>query len=426
MAKIKIPFGKRQIYCELDDDRILGEFRSKVQDYRTYLKEEEIVKRALENPIGTKKLQDLAEGKKNIVIVTSDHTRPVPSEITLPLLLEEIRKKNGNANITILIATGFHRETTLDEMKAKFGDNLVENEQFVVHDSRNDEDMKLIGTLPSGGKLELNKLALEADLLVAEGFIEPHFFAGFSGGRKSILPGIASAQCILANHCSEFINSQYARTGVIENNPIHKDMLYAAEKANLAFILNVVIDSEHKIINAFAGHREIAHNEGCKYVSSLATVDVKPADIVITSNGGYPLDQNIYQAVKGMTAGEAACKDGGVIIIVAECADGHGGEGFYNWFKASENPQDIMNKILSRGRDETLPDQWEAQILARILINHKVIMVTDSKNYGYVKDMFMTPAKNLDEALKLAESIVGSNSIINVIPDGVSVIVRNI
>ena len=424
MANIEIPYGKSKLAFDLPDERIQGILRSKAGSYKVNMSEEDIVKRALENPIGTKRLQDLAEGKKNIVIITSDHTRPVPSKITLPLLLDEIRKKNKSANIKILIATGFHRGTTLQEMKAKFGEDLVENEQFVVHDSRNSEDMELIGTLPSGGKLEINKLAVEADLLVAEGFIEPHFFAGFSGGRKSILPGIASAQCILANHCSEFIKNPYARTGVLENNPIHRDMIYAAEKANLAFILNVVIDSDHKIVNAFAGHREMAHNKGCEFVSSLATVNAEPTDIVITSNGGYPLDQNIYQSVKGMTAGEAACKDGGVIIIAAECADGHGGEGFYRWFKESKDPQDVMNKILSRGHDETLPDQWEAQILARILINHKVIMVTDSKNYEYVKDMFMTPAKDLCEALKIAESIVNNDSKINVIPDGVSVIVR--
>jgi len=426
MANIEIPYGRDILRYELDDNRIMDILESKAKNNRTDLSEKDIVKRALENPIGSRRLRDIAEDKKNIVIITSDHTRPVPSKITLPLILDEIRNKNKTADIKILIATGFHRETTIDELNVKFGKNLVKNECFVVHDSRDDSSMISVGILPSGGKLELNKLAMDADLLVAEGFIEPHFFAGFSGGRKSILPGIASVQCILANHCSEFIASPYARTGVLKDNPIHKDILYAAEKANLAFILNVAIDSNHKIVNAFSGHREKAHIAGCRFVSELAVVSAKPADIAITSNGGYPLDQNIYQSVKGMTAGEAALKEGGVIIIAAECSDGHGGEGFYQWFKNSKSPVEVMNKILSRNRDETLPDQWEAQILARILLNHKIIMITDKKNHQYVKNMFMTPANNLDEAIEIAETTAGKNSSINVIPDGVSVIVQSI
>ena len=157
-------------------------------------------------------------------------------------------------------------------MLEKFGEDLVKNEEFVVHDSRNKDDMVYLGTLPSGARLEINKLAVEADLLIAEGFIEPHFFAGFSGGRKSILPGIASFNSILENHCAELIASSYSRTGILENNPIHEDMLDAAKKAKLSFILNVVIDSNRKVINAFAGHREKAHIKGCEFLEKLATV----------------------------------------------------------------------------------------------------------------------------------------------------------
>ena len=293
MAKIEIPYGKGKLAFNLEDERIQGVLRSEGANYKASEKEEEIVRKALENPIGTERLRDLAEGKKNIVVITSDHTRPVPSRLTLPLILKEIREKNKSAKVRILIATGFHRGTTKDEMLEKFGEDLVKNEEFVVHDSRNKDDMVYLGTLPSGARLEINKLAVEADLLIAEGFIEPHFFAGFSGGRKSILPGIASFNSILENHCAELIASSYSRTGILENNPIHEDMLDAAKKAKLSFILNVVIDSNRKVINAFAGHREKAHIKGCEFLEKLATVKAKPSDIVITSNGGYPLDQNI-------------------------------------------------------------------------------------------------------------------------------------
>ena len=281
-----------------------------------------------------------------------------------------------------------------------------------------------IGKLPSGGDIVINKLAVEADLLISEGFIEPHFFAGFSGGRKSVLPGVVSKVTVLANHNSRFIASDKARTGNLEGNPIHIDMLHAAKTAKLQFILNVVIDADKKIIKAFAGDLEKAHAEGTKFAGELANVAAKPADIAITSNGGYPLDQNIYQAVKGMSAAEATCRKGGVIIICAACNDGHGGEDFYEWFKKAESVQAVMDEIMAIEPQHTLPDQWEAQILARILIDHTVIMVTDQCDHSMITDMKMKVANTLPEAMKMAEEIVGKDASITVVPDGVSVIVK--
>jgi nickel-dependent lactate racemase len=206
---------------------------------------------------------------------------------------------------------------------------------------------------------------------------------------------------------------------------MHKDMLYAAKAAGLAFILNVVIDAEKKVINAFAGHREKAHLKGTEFVDALAGVDAKPADIVVTTNGGYPLDQNIYQAVKGMTAAEATCKEGGVIIIAAECSDGHGGEEFYQTFRDTDSVQEIMDDILARGRKETVPDQWETQILARIMLKFKVIMITDPTQRQIVEDIGMDWAQDLKAAVKKAEGMLKAESpTITAIPDGVSVIVR--
>jgi len=181
--KVKFPFGREKIEVELPDSAKILE--SKAAEYVPSKSQEELVQEALENPIGSKRVSELAKGKKKIVIITSDHTRPVPSKITLPLYLKEIRKENPDCDITILIATGFHRPTTDQEMIDKFGEELVKNEKFVIHMSQKDEDMAYLGILPSGGELLINKLAVEADLLVSEGFIEPHFFAGFSGGRKN-------------------------------------------------------------------------------------------------------------------------------------------------------------------------------------------------------------------------------------------------
>ncbi|PTW00189.1 nickel-dependent lactate racemase [Halanaerobium saccharolyticum] len=425
MKQIKFPFGRKELELEVEEERLRGVLLSQAHKFEAEKSETEIVKEAMENPIASKKLSELARGKKEIVIISSDHTRPVPSHITMPILLEEIRKTAPEAEITILVATGFHRASTDEELRDKYGDEIVDSVNIEMHDSRDEEQMVNLGQLPSGGDMLLNKTAVEADLLVAEGFIEPHFFAGFSGGRKSVLPGVASKTTVLANHCAEFIDSPNARTGNLEGNPMHKDMLYAAKSAGLAFILNVVIDAEKKVINAFAGHREKAHLKGTEFVDSLAGVDAKPADIVVTTNGGYPLDQNIYQAVKGMTAAEATCKEGGVIIIAAECSDGHGGEEFYQTFRDTDSVQEIMDDILARGRKETVPDQWETQILARIMLKFKVIMITDPTQRQIVEDMGMDWAQDLKAAVKKAEGMLKAESpTITAIPDGVSVIVR--
>ena len=427
MHTFNLPFGKEKIKLELPEEQVAGVLVSHAHEYKAPKSEAELVADALANPIGSPKLSDLAKGKKNCVIISSDHTRPVPSHVIMPQLLAELRKGNPDIDITILIATGMHRATTKEELIAKYGKEIAEHEKFVIHVSRNDEDMVSVGTLPSGGDCRINKVAANADLLISEGFIEPHFFAGMSGGRKSVLPGIASKVTVLANHCSEFINSPHARTGILQGNPIHEDMLYAAKAAKLAFICNVVIDADKKVIAAFAGDREKAHYAGADFEMKLAGVKPVPADIVITTNGGYPLDQNIYQSVKGMTAAEATCKEGGVIIDVSSCSDGHGGEDFYNNLKNAESIQKAMDEILARGRNETVFDQWEAQILMRMLLKFTIIMVTEAPRQ-MVEDMHMKYAASVDDALAMAKEVLAKKGItdpkITVIPDGVSVIVK--
>ena len=427
MHTFNLPFGKEKIKLELPEEQVAGVLVSHAHEYKAPKSEAELVADALANPIGSPKLSDLAKGKKNCVIISSDHTRPVPSHVIMPQLLAELRKGNPDIDITILIATGMHRATTKEELIAKYGKEIAEHEKFVIHVSRNDEDMVSVGTLPSGGDCRINKVAANADLLISEGFIEPHFFAGMSGGRKSVLPCIASKVTVLANHCSEFINSPHARTGILQGNPIHEDMLYAAKAAKLAFICNVVIDADKKVIAAFAGDREKAHYAGADFEMKLAGVKPVPADIVITTNGGYPLDQNIYQSVKGMTAAEATCKEGGVIIDVSSCSDGHGGEDFYNNLKNAESIQKAMDEILARGRNETVFDQWEAQILMRMLLKFTIIMVTEAPQQ-MVEDMHMKYAASVDDALAMAKEVLAKKGLtdpkITVIPDGVSVIVK--
>ena len=426
MATVQLPFGKDKISLNIPDERFNGTLVSGAHSFKVDKSETQIVKDAIQNPINSKRLCELVKGKNNIVMIASDHTRPVPSKVIMPVVLEEIKAGNPDAKLTVLIATGFHRPTTREELVYKFGEDIVNRDdiKFVIHESEKAEDMVELGVLPSGGILRINKLAVEADLLISEGFIEPHFFAGFSGGRKSVLPGIASAVTVMANHCSKFINSEYSRTGILDGNPIHKDMVFAAEKANLAFIINVVINENKQVIDAYAGHYNDAHVKGCAFVKELSGVDAIPAKIAISTNGGYPLDQNIYQSVKGMTAAEATCKEGGVIIMVTDCSAGHGGQSLYDTFANEKDKNKIMKIFLDTPMEETVADQWESQILCRILLKYKVIMVTNAPEQ-MIKDMHMDYAKSVDEAIAMADEYLGSNNEkITVIPDGVSVIVR--
>lgn len=424
MTEISFPYGKKKMSYKFDESELAGVLTSSIENYKPDAKGEELVIKALEAPIGSERLSELAKDKKKIVIIASDHTRPVPSKVIMPAMLKEIRKGNPEADITILIATGCHRGTTKEELIGKFGEDIVKNENIYIHDCDEREKLVSIGTLPSGGECEINKIAFEADLLVSEGFIEPHFFAGYSGGRKSVLPGIAGRKTVLANHCSEFIDSANARTGVLENNPIHKDMLWAAKTARLKFIVNVVLNSSKEVIYAVAGDLEKAHEKGTEFLSSLCGAKAVPADIAISTNGGYPLDQNIYQAVKGMTAAEATVKEGGVIIMLAASNDGTGGDYFYHQLADEENLNKIMQLFLSRGRLETVPDQWEAQILTRILLHSRVIYVSEMPD-DIIKNMHMIPAHSIDEALTKAKNILGKEKIkIAAIPDGVSVVVK--
>lgn len=424
MIEVCFPYGKNKIVHTFSKKEVAGVLTSSIEDYIPSYNGQELIEIALQNPIGSESLCELAKGKNKVVIIASDHTRPVPSKLIMPAMLREIRRGNPKAEITILIATGCHRGTTKEELIDKFGENIVENERIYIHDCDEQDKLVSIGTLPSGGDCEINTIAYEADLLVAEGFIEPHFFAGFSGGRKSVLPGVAGRSTVLANHCSEFIDSPNARTGILEYNPIHMDMIWAAKKANLKFIVNVVLNAEKEVIYAVAGEPEEAHKKGTDFLYSLCGVPATLADVVVTTNGGYPLDQNVYQAVKGMTAAEATVKKDGVIIMLAASNDGIGGAHFYHQLADEKDISKTMDAFRSRGRLETVPDQWQTQIMLRVLMHARVIYISEMAD-DIVEQMHMIPAHSIEEALQKAKRILKKDNIkITAIPDGVAVMIK--
>lgn len=421
MTMIKIPYGSTSLELCTDGLNIKGVLISGSHDFKVSVTEEEIVRNALSHPIDSKKLSELAVRKQKVVIVTSDHTRTVPSKLTLPLLLGEIRKGSQNAEVKILIGTGLHRKTTLAEQRRMFGDAIVDHETVLVHDAFNTEEMCEVGVLPSGNRLEVNKNIIDCDLLVTEGFIEPHFFAGFSGGRKSILPGVSSEKTIKGNHCFRQLENANAATAILAENPVNLDMEYAARKVNVQFTLNVALDERKKIIAAFAGDIINSHKIGCEFVKDLSKVDAVMGDIVITSNGGYPLDQNLYQCPKAVASAEVCVKEGGIIILVAACEDGIGGT-FFEELMLSGKPPEVLKKLSALSAAETVPEQWCAQKLCQTLLKYKIILVTTHIDPEIIKKANLIPASSIEEALSIALQQKGKDAEVVVVPDGVSAI----
>lgn len=423
--KVKFPYGRTELEYDFPEQRVKGILRGRLEEYKPQKSQQQLVLDAMQNPIASAPLKELAKGKNKIVLIASDHTRPVPSRLIVPQMLREIREGNPQAEVTILIATGCHRATQKEELLEKFGPEILENEHIVIHDCEDEESLVEIGTLPSGGRLKINRLAWEADLLVAEGFIEPHFFAGFSGGRKSILPGIASRECVHYNHNSEFMDDPYSRTGELQKNPIHTDMLYAAKTAKLAYIVNVVINARKEVVACFAGDCEKAHLAGADFVLEQTGCKAEMADVVVTTNNGYPLDQNIYQMVKCMASAEMTCREGGAIIAAGQCDDGVGGDSFLEMFRQCASVSDLLSKFRQTPPEKTERDQWQAHILARILEKHPVILISGADDET-VRMLHMHPAHSLEEALKLADTLTGKpNGEITLIPEGISVVVRS-
>ena len=416
MINLQIPYGSSVLTCQLPEASVLT---SHIESFHPECSGAELVAQAMTAPLGTPPLETLASEARTAVVLISDHTRPVPSQDILPQMLAALRRGNPAISVTLLVATGCHRGSTREELISKLGREIVEHEHILIHDAFNPSNHVEIGILPSGAPLVVDRTAVDTDLLIAEGFIEPHFFAGFSGGRKSVLPGICDRVTVLGNHCGAFIHSPYTRTGILEGNPIHQDMVAAAKMAKLRYIVNVVINDSHETVAAFAGDTEIAHSAGVAFLRHYCEVPAVPGDIVITSNGGAPLDQNLYQCVKSLTAAEATAKPGATFILCGELADGVGGDSFYHSLRDCDNPSDLYDTYSVTPQSETIADQWQTQILCRILRDHRVIVVTRPEMSQVIREMKMDYAPTLEAALQMA----GEGSI-TAVPNGVSIIVK--
>ncbi len=390
-------YGKQEIQIEIPDNSeiIMPKNISPLENIS-----EELRKNLL-HPIGAKSLAEIIKNKNahTCCIVVDDITRPVPYKKFLPVLLNELKSNNlKKEDIIILVATGMHRPSTQDEKKEMFGEKITAEYKIIDHIA-DDKNMliRLPGRTSAGTEVSVNKYYYNANLKILTGLIEPHFMAGFSGGRKSVCPGIVDLNTISNFHGYKFLSSKYATNGVIENNPCHKEAMEVAEKAGADFIINVVINKERKITKLLCGDLKKAHIEGLEFVKSVSGVKVNSeSDIVITSGGGYPLDKTFYQTIKGMVGALPFVKKTGYIIIASQCSEGIGSRGYKDiLFNYSDDWERFIYDI--KNTKEVKKDQWEFQMQCRVLEKipkEHLILYSEGISKNEKEKINTTPAEN--------------------------------
>jgi lactate racemase len=375
------------------------------------------ITRALLNPTGSKPLRQVAKAGMKIGIIFNDITRPTPSKIILETIIKEL-SHIPYSSITLFNAVGTHRPNTGEEIRGMIGDYLADNFRIVQNNAFDNSLVELAGKSSFGREVWINRELMSCDIKILTGFIEPHFFAGYSGGGKSVMPGMAGAKTILANHDARNIADKNSSWGITSGNPVWEEVLESALMSGTTFLVNVSLNRDKEITGVFAGDLREAHAAGVDFVRRNAMVPMNSLfDIVVTTNSGYPLDLNLYQAVKGMSAASRVVKEGGVIIAAAECSDGMPEHGLFSRFLSeSDSPAQMLDNICNSA-DPRL-DQWQAQILAQIQLKAEVYLYTD-----HLTDLQLAVAriKRCHDIHDLIADIIsrsGKNTSICIIPEG--------
>ncbi|MDP4128467.1 MAG: nickel-dependent lactate racemase [Bacillota bacterium] len=376
----------------------------------------EVVLNALRNPYGTKPLREMVKSTDKVVIVISDITRPTPNHKLVPWILEELPHVPIE-NVTIINGTATHRDQTREEFVEMLGQKVVDTVRIINHHCHEKSELAHVGTSRFGCEVYLNKEYVEADFRIVTGFIEPHFFAGFSGGPKGIMPGVAGIETILTFHNAKMIGHPLATWGVLDRNPLQEMSREVNTFCRPNFILNVALNGKKEITNVFAGELAAAHLTGCAYVKEHAMIKCDQRfDVVITTNSGYPLDQNLYQAVKGMNAAHKIVKKGGTIICAAECIEGMPAHGnFVKILNMRETPGELLTMINEPSFQ--MFDQWEAQRLAMIQEWADVYIYSTLPDES-VRIAKLTPTKDIEQTLNELKAKYGPEMSIAVLPLG--------
>jgi len=411
MVEVWLPYGETQVPVRIPDETMLRLVEPREKPGAQDPKAE--ILRALENPIGTKRLRDIAKPGNRVAIVVEDITRPSPSYLMVPPILDEVNQVGvKDEDITVIVGCGTHRPVRWEEMAQLVGEDVLKRVKVVNHDC-NAADLVFVGETSFKTKVYVNRNFAEADLRVLTGDIEFHYYAGYGGGRKAVLPAVSGAETIQHNHA--LLLHPNATTGVLEGNPVHVDMLEAARLAKVDFILNVVMNTKKEVVRAFAGDVEQAFTEGVKLVDEMYKVPVEsPAEIAITSADGTPHDVNLFQALKAVENAQNITKNGGIVILVAECREGHGNQVFYDWMTEfrdlNEVEREIKRKFVLGGH--------KAYYLLKALGKVKIILVSTLPDY-YATGIFkLKTAKTVNDALRMAFNIVGKKSKIWIVPHG--------
>ncbi len=409
-TEIALPYGASFLKAQIPSENLA--FTLNTKNVKGLADEREAIASSLQNPIGCRALRDCVNRQDKVVILVTDNTRPCPDDRLLPPILAGLEQKIPGENITIIVALGLHPPLDRGELIKKLGRNIIENYNVVNHDVN---DTINIGTTSRGTPVDINRRVVEADFRISTGFIEPHFFAGFSGGRKSIAPGVFSIRSAYHNHGYNMIEHPRVRAGVLEGNPVHEDLVEQAKMAGLDFIVNVLLNRERKITHVVAGDFIKAHEKGCRMAKGIAGVKVPhKVDIAITTNSGAPLDLDLYQTCKGIDTAAQITRDGGIIIIASACSTGIGPEAFLDLHASVSSPGKVLQKIR---REEPLGVQWQNQILARTQLKHDIYLLSCLED-RVVKDIMMVPVHTVEEGLEKAFKALGSDARVAVIPEG--------
>jgi nickel-dependent lactate racemase len=413
--RIKLAYGRDGLTVTLPDtvDVLAPRFIPGLPD------EVDALRGALRDPIGSAPLAKLVRPGDNVVIVHTDITRATPNDRILPVLLDELETAGiARKDITLLNGLGTHRLQTEAELRTMLGDRIVAGYRCIQHDCNDEANLVSMGETSNGHPARINRCYLEADVRILTGFIEPHFFAGFSGGPKAVLPSLAGAESVFTNHGIEMIAHPKATWGVIQGNPIWEEMCEVALRTHPAFLLNVSLNVNRQITGIFTGDMLSAFMKGCAFVreNAMSAVD-EPYDIVITTNSGYPLDQNLYQSVKGMSAANQIVRQGGSIIIAAACEDGLPNHGRYaNLLSEAGSPEGVLEMISQPGF--CAQDQWQVQIQAQIQRHADVYVYSDGLTYEQIERALFIPCRNLEQIVSQLQEKYGSQARICVIPEG--------
>ena len=370
---------------------------------------------ALQKPIGSQPLLERISPETKICIAFTDITRATPNDRIIPWLLEHLGGPNDN--ITLLNQLGTHRPNTKEELEIMLTPEVVANYRVLNHEPENPDALVQVGTTADGTPALLNRHIVEADLRIITGFIEPHFFAGFSGGVKGIMPGCAGLETVMSNHGAKNIGDPQATFGITEGNPLWEELRDIALKAGPSFLFNVTLNEQRDITNVFAGDIIEAHKSGCAFVKKSAMQPVGQAfDIVVTTNSGYPLDLNLYQGVKGMSAGARVLKEGGTLILAAECREGvPGGSPLDELLRSADSIEEILAKLSTPGF--VRPEQWQAQIQA--LVQRKAeVLVRCELDDATLRACHLAPCADISAEVAKRLAKLGPDARVAVLPQG--------